>query len=284
VTTLAETGVLPLAPRGHIILDSIETWPASIRDILASKEVGLRSYVEEELRLDECAREDMMLRYRPRSNPHKRGWQETTRRVRELADAHPVVGFHCSRLIPEEIDDIRATGLRPLSHAFTCERIDRLVHQNLVSAALAPELKRRDDSPHAGLARREGLLSFFHCLSTLERDEEGLYRLLRYWGGEAVYGHHPESSLARDALRRIGTPCIVLATLRPSDVGIVGSFEERLIGVWLDRGRANAHSHDCDTQVANRSVPVFDVVEYADPRFERLTSCSKWEHWIDSSA
>jgi hypothetical protein len=277
--------MLPLAIPGHIILDSIETWPASIREILASEEAQLRSYVEAERAREERARDDVMLRFEPWANPHQSGWQEAARRVRELAHTHPVVGFHCTRLIPEEIEDIRTHGLRPLSRSFTCERIDRVLRQNLLSAALAPEIKRRDDSPHARLARREGLISFFHCLSTLRRDESGLYRLLRYWGGEAVYGHHEgRSSETMDALSRIGTPCIVVATLQPSDVrGYTSmSFEERLIRVWLDRGTPDADSQDCDTQVRNRSVPVFDVIEYADPRFEQLTGYSQWCYRIDS--
>jgi len=152
-----------------------------------------------------------------------------------------------------------------------------------MSPQCAEVLKRRDDSPGAKLAKREGLISFFHCLLTLRRDEGGLYRLLRYWGGEAIYGHHEEDSAVKDALSRIGTPCIVVATLQPSDVDTFGCFEERLIRLWIDRDKPEAHSHDCDTQVKGRSVPVLEVIEYADPRFEDLTGCSNWDHRIDSA-
>lgn len=274
---------MPLDPRGHIILDSIKTWPASIHAVLASEEARLRLHTEEERRLDDLARSDVLLRIHRPANPHKDVWDQTAEKVRQLVSSYPVVGFHCSRLTPEEIADVRSNGLRPLSRALTCERIDRLVRQNLVSPAVAAPLKRPDHSRGAKLARREGLISFFHCLSTLRRDAGGLYRLLRYWGGEAVYGHHEERSPETvDALSRIGAPCIVVATLQPSDVGIFGSFEERLIGVWLDRRRPDAHSHHCDTQVENRSLPVLEVIEYADSRFEELTGCSNWHYRIES--
>jgi len=264
--------MLPLAPRGHIILDSIETWPTSIRDILASEEVQLRSYVEAERMYEERLRDDVMLRLQPWANPYESGWQEAAGRVRELAEAYPVVGFHCTRLTRDEIDDVRSNGLRPLSPCFTSQRVDRRVRDGLISPRSAHEFKAANETT-AG--NRRGMIWFFHCLSTL-RDEGAIYRLFRSWGGESIYCRHETNWRPHPVLSRIGTPCIVVATLQPSDVGGLRSFEERLILVWLDRNRANAYSHDCDTRVQNRVVPVLEVIEYADPRFEQLTGCSQW--------
>ena len=268
---------LSLAPPDHIILDSIGTWPTSIQDLLTSEEEGLRSYLQEEQRLDHLAECDVILRIRRPANPHRFVWDRTVERVRQLACAHAVVGFHCARLVQTEVDDIRANGLRPPSPCFALQRVDRLVQQGSISQAGAQAIRERNE---ASADNREGRICFFHCLSTL-RDESGLYRLFRWWGGEALYCHHEADSPARDDLRRSGMPCIVLAAFQSSDICTFGSFEEHMTNVWLDRDGPDARPHDCETHVQGRGVRVLDVIVRADPRFEELTDCLNWRQSID---
>jgi len=246
--------------------------------LLTSEENGVRLYLQEEQRLDYLAQSDVSLRVHRPVNPHDLVWGRTVERVRHLVCTRGVVSFHCTRLTQTEMDDVRANGLRPLSPSFTRRRIERLAQQNLISPRAAQALKKHNE---ASASNREEKIWFFHCLSTL-RDESGLYRLFRSWGGEALYHHHEKDSPAGDDLRRSGTPCIALAALRPSDICPFASFEEQMIWVWLDRDDSNAPSRDCDTYLRCRSVPVFDVIVRADRRFEELTDCSNWRCSIDS--
>jgi len=125
-----------------------------------------------------------------------------------------------------------------------------------------------------------GTVCFCHCVSTL-KDEWGLYRLFRSWGGEALYCHHEEDSPARDELRRIGTPCIVVGSLQRPDISTITSFEERIIRVWLARNDPGAHSQDFDTVVKGRSVPVLDVIVHRDVLFGEPANCSRQRQSID---
>lgn len=148
-----------------------------------------------------------------------------------------------------------------------------------MSPEAARALRERNE---ATASCREGSIWFFHCLSTLN-DESGLYSLFRYWGGEAVYCLHETDSPACAELPSIGTPCIVLAALHPSEVGFFSTFEERMIRVWLDRDDPDAHSQDCDTRVTHPRVRVLDVIVRADVLFDELTGCLGWNRSIDSS-
>jgi hypothetical protein len=262
----------PLRYRNHILLDGIDTWPQSLRDLLNSERDLIRSYLQEEKRIHDLVEGDVLIRLRPPKNPHLLRWNSIVETIRQLIRDYSIIGFHCTRLTETEIQGIRANGLRPLSPAFTQQRIERLVQEGRISPAAAQALIERNES---SASNRAGHVCFFHCLSTL-RDASGLYRLFRSWGGEAVYYHHEEDSPAREELRRIGTPCIVVGSLRRCDISPIRSLEERIIRVWQSQNDPGAYSQDCDTLVRGRSVPVLDVISRDSLLFEELTHYSEW--------
>lgn len=266
--------LMALSYPGHLILDSLQTWPAVVIDILRASERELRSFLEEERRVEELGRIDLIVRFSPPANPFLSSWRETTDSLSRVLESVAIIGFHCTRLVSWEIDNIRKQGLRPLSRGFTLTRIDRVYDERLIKADVANALSQINECDHEF---RRDAVSFFHCLSSLQ-DESGLYRLFRCWGGEALYLHHENDSVATSSLRSLGVPCIIVATLRCDQVSGGASLAERLIRIWIERD--NGLSHDCDYFVMNQVVPVVDVIERSDLRFEMLTRCASWSETV----
>ena len=261
--------------KNHFILDLIETWPDSIKKYLSTNEKGLMKYVIEENRLDKKAQTDIMIRFNRPENSFQRYWNNAVELIKEQIYNYSIVGFHCTRLTESEILDIQTNGLHPLEPSFTEYRITNLVKQNFISSFTAKEIH---SSNLSSADNRKGNVCFFHCISTL-KDEWGLYRLFRFWGGEAIYFLHEKNPNILKELLSIGIPCIVVGSLKPTDIINIRSIEERIIYVWLSQKDKNAHSQDCDTFV-KYNVPVLEIINRSDPRFEQLTDCLNWNYKI----
>jgi hypothetical protein len=79
------------------------------------------------------------------------------------------------------------------------------------------------------------------------KDKQGNYRFFRSWGGEALYldlENKPE-------LRKIGTPCIVVGSLKFGDFEHYTSLSKRMICIFLNH---RYYSHDSDFLVKNKSL------------------------------
>jgi hypothetical protein len=120
-----------------------------------------------------------------------------------------LLAYHCTRLLPHEIDAIRATGLRRLDKRLIDDRVAAAV----ASGALTPEARAFAETRNVYASGNERYRTDQICFvlgrSTFDEDPGGCDALLRYWGGEAMRGG-PDDAPLLDAL---GTPAIVVAQL-----------------------------------------------------------------------
>ena len=252
----------------HIILDQIDTWPQKFIDTVESKKKELKGYLEEEHRIDELARKDVSLRYNRPVNKYERVWNNIIPILENILMDHRIIGFHCTRLTEEEIENILRDGLQPLNKDFAVSRIERIFNNSLISKELRDELIEKEELTDEN---RAGMVYVFHCTSTL-RDEWGLNRLFGFWGGEAIYTYLKKS----EELKEIGKSCIVLASIKISELDIYPELSKRMLSFYFED---NYFPHDTDTSLET-NVKVVRIIKREEQLFEDLTGIQNWQEKI----
>lgn len=255
----------------HIILDQIFTWPKKIVELISNSKVDLQNYLIEARRIDKLAREIVEYRWNRPQNKYATKWNNLVNLIEfELQEAK-IIGFHCSRLMDFEILDIIENGIEPLSLEFSNSRIRKLYKNSLISEELRDNLI---DKKELSAENRVGHTFFFHCTSTL-KDEMGLCRLFKSWGGEAIYLNNEKNT----ALQEIGIPSIVVASLERLELDEYPCLSERMICILLND---NYHPHDFDTWLNNiEPTDVISVITRNDELFEILTNIKDWNTLIE---
>lgn len=161
------------------------------------------------------------------------------RYIDNLLDAVTLLGYHCTRLTPDEALHIRNHGMQLPTRATLEERIRNVCRPGSVLEPYMERLLNEHERVPGCEMQRLGLkndeLWFFFYGPAVEAPF--LYeRFFRYWGGECVYRPFEEDPIGR-LLETIGTPCIIEA-----DVPIVSmdshnrrTLRQRLIDRFMVR-------------------------------------------------
>lgn len=268
-------------------LEDVASWPEQLRDFVEARRGQLVAYQRERQRIDRLGWTDVRVRLDPPPNEHRPAYEEAVAHVEALLRGHRLVGYHCTRLTPDEMARIRTGGLRALS--------PNLIQQRLKSRVAVGELTRAEcdfflhsDMLKAHLANRHGhrtgMVWLCPNLSTL-RDSSGVYRLFRSWGGETLYAGFERDEHAADVLSRLGVPAIIkCAVTLPTDA---------LHGCRAANLLSNAVRHEIEHPEPSPTfdwcvrrdlepTEVVDIITFDDPRFEELTGYAQWpdEHQI----
>ncbi len=257
----------------HIILDDLGTWPTQVINLLELNLKIIQFYLIEQKEIDDkCCTDDLNFRLNPPDNSWIKEWEDLTEKLKIIIQDCLFCGFHCTRLVESEINDIQSNGLKVLCPDFTKKRIEKRLKDNLMTLETAQEIINKNESSKSN---RIGQVCFSHCLSTLNQ-ELAVYRFFRSWGGEAIYVNR-ENGLSGKELWHIGIPCIVVGTLNYSDIG-KSMLEKRMINIWANYYRlceGIQEDNDFDSFI-KRDVKAIDIIRYDDSRFEKLTNSSKW--------
>ncbi len=260
---------------GIVDYERPHTWPRALTDLLDDNAKILKVYERERARIDALCRADISARIRPQWNRYQDNRDQVVDGADEILSDERLLGFHCTRLVDDEIADIRALDLKLLNASFLQKRI----LSRLRAAEMPENLAQRLLNEHQAEGSRRGHLAFVNMRSELQ-SEGAVGRLLRSWGGEALYNSHERDPETGPLLRQIGTPCIwiVAVPIRwiKSPFDNVG---ERFVRAYLRRcGVATGHGANIESFIAEPLPPdrIINIVRYQDPAFEALTGCSTW--------
>lgn len=117
-----------------------------------------------------------------------------------------MVGFHCTRLVPAEIDELREGRLVLPGPDVLARRVRARLAEGAFSADVAARLLAENE---AACRYRAGRIWF--CFFPPREDAGGVARLFASWGGEALYVRHERDPETGRALRSVGAPCVVEA-------------------------------------------------------------------------
>ncbi|MBW8311262.1 MAG: hypothetical protein K0M64_04435 [Rhizobium sp.] len=267
--------------RKDIELERPETWPDLVHRLVEEQRGLLIAYQQEHQRIDRLGWTDVQVRVHPPANPYRPEYDALVARLEALLRGHRLVGYHCTRLTPEEVERIRRDGLRALSPNFVRERLEALVD----AGQMRPEQCRFFlDSPmlQAHLANRHGNRTGMVWLcpnrSTL-RDAAGVYRLFRSWGGEALYAGFEDEASVAGVLTQLGRPAIVQCAVPLPAGDLYGCRAAHLLSNAVRAQIEHPEpSPTFDWSVQRDLAPseVIDIIAFDDPRFEELTGHRDW--------
>lgn len=212
-----------------------------------------------------------MFRINRPQNPFESEWVSIISQIEGILKLNRFVGFHCTKLTVNEIVNIFTGGLIPLSSKMLNQRINQLHNRKMINDKTKEKLKKNNLSDENN---RKGYVFFFHGSKTL-KDEWGLFRLFRLWGGEALYANFENNPDIFKELFNIGKPCIVLGSLCYEDVNPYLSIGERFVTVYLNKDNLDNCSYDFDNWV-DKKVEVLSVITAEEELFEQLTGFSTW--------
>jgi hypothetical protein len=248
----------------HIIIDQVTTWPESIYNLIDSSKNELSKYISEKKRIENIRNRAS----RPR-NEYEDKWISVVNLINFYLDKNKIVGFHCSRLMNDEVEDILTNGLTPLNSDFANKRIKRVYEKGLIPIDLMNSLLNKEELSEEN---RKGAIHFTHNTSVL-RYEQGLFKFFKLWGGEAIYSGFEENKY----LQKIGTPCIIVASIEYQDL-INLYLSERMICIYL--GDSYYYSHEVDSCI-NKKVNVLAIIMRNNKLFNSLTNIDDWVEKIN---
>jgi hypothetical protein len=255
-----------------IHVDDENTWPDVVRQLFEDASAVLRGYERERARIDALCREDVMARISPPWNKYRDKRNNVIAAADDLLSGECLVGYHCTRLHADEISAMLASGLQPLSMELLLDRIRRRVAVGDISEAMA---RRLTSENQAGDKNRNGSVALIFTRKPL-KDELGVGRLFRSWGGEALYNSHEDDGETGPVLRSIGEACIVEAVISVSKIKTFCSVGERFYNRYLaDRDVKTGHDPEMEG-FTNGEVAVRRVIRRANTEFVCLTSCEEW--------
>lgn len=257
-----------------IDFESFDTWPHWVVEVLKRHEDLLIAY---ELR----ERDHSQVR-KSAPFPHllflENDYAAKRNRVLEVLcenlQQESLIGYHCTRLLPHEAQDIKESGLKPLSPQLVTSRIEGGLACGDLESDIAEKLLAVNEvlSPY----RRD---IWFVNLRSILCDEGDVIRFFRSWGGEVIYNSHEGQLDTGPAIRRIGTPYIVIAEISVPRLKLCCNLGEKFANAFLQnlgvetQNGADFESHVCEPVQG-------ELIPFSDPQFELLTSCSKWRERI----
>lgn len=183
-----------------------------------------------------------------------------------LFDGLVLVAYHCTRLLPHEVDSVRREGLAPLTEDLVRRRIEEAHLHSAINEAERDRLLDGNVFATNEADRREGQVWLFLSRRTLDLRWHGIWRLVEFWGGEGIYWNFERTDI-EDRIRTMGRPTVVRAGLTVSTMepGAIRSLLKPFVGRLLG-------FEDHDSEVCSRhAIPgdqVFDIWQPGDPEYD----------------
>lgn len=197
--------------------------------------------------------------------------------MRDVLKKYSLVGYHCTKLIELEIDNIRNSGMLLQNSDSLRERIYQLEEAGLLSADVAHALISRNQADDGN---RAGMLWFFFYEPYLAGCY-GIQRFFRFWGGEALYNLHEDHPDTGKVLKEIGIPCVIKANIPITSLKDSFYPDSSMIRVFLSqRGHQldNGIEHEGFSTTNIAPQDIVEVIKHPNKQFIELTKCDAWSN------
>src|SRR5262245_44554645 len=108
--------------------DDESTWPEALLRALEADRETIAAFERERARIDRAAEEDVMLRIDRPANPYQNAWDTALALAEGTTASGHLLGFHATRLMEHEIEEIKRSGLQPLSVDLLKRRLAAVQH------------------------------------------------------------------------------------------------------------------------------------------------------------
>ena len=254
--------------------DNESTWPAGLIPLFQAHAPAVTAFEDVERGLDQLSLSQRISKGHD-TNPYQ-DIRDTL-----LADAETIIkdcwliGYHATRLTTTEKKDVATNGLQVLSPELIMRRVHQACEDGVLQAADADVLARTSLSAvsHERQGKRLGLLWMIFS-KELCRDN-GLYRLLQFWSGEATYWAHEDTELG-SRLRKIGTPTIAVCETPVRSLEIFGTVSARLLAAFMQRRGVRCENGYGFEGFTTETTRVTALVQFGTDKFDSMTCHDQW--------
>lgn len=244
-----------------IELNDIATWPVQLKQMFEKHHDLLSQYAarEKELSLMQLSK-----RYKEKNNFQCQR-DKIAYSLSEIIKDHELVAYHCTRLLDNEILEIRINGLRPLSLELVKAKLNKARESGDLSEKEIENLLFKNECHVEG---RSGKIWFVAGVSVLT-DESAVDDLFTFWGGEALY------NLNENFLKRIGTPCIIKCAIQTQILNLnYSELATKFEIAYLEYIETRCITSYFDDYITEPLFPakIIEIYKKNDPDFKNLTS------------
>lgn len=263
--------------QSFIEVEDSNTWPPEALNLLKENFNLLSLYTENEIAYPNIPLPERLYYV----NPYKDKRESIIEQLDEILEGHNLVGYHCTRLLDHEIVSIKNNGMNPLSLKFFEKRVKQAINNGSFGAETGQYLLENNlcSEPF-----RQGML-WFVCGVSMLKDEDGVGKFFRGWGGEAIYNWHENNELSWSILKSIGHPCIIRAALTPIKIfPTTWSIGMNLEQAFLqNKGIETPNNPQFDAHMKHQlpSEQILKIILIDDPEFSELTNYEKWKKKIN---
>ena len=265
-------------------IEDIQSWPEEFRDEAFKHKTLVVSYHQECHRISQLGEDDIHARIYPPRNVYGADYRALADHLEEILLRHHIVGYHCTRLTAREIQNIKDDGLKILTGDLVQRRLDQTLEDGYLTKIQMLELKNcdilKDNLDNRNRSRTE--MIWFCANRTSLKEYRRVYRLLRSWGGEAIYRGHENDDPLSQKIRKIGTPCIIKCALPFSDAKhFYNNFSERFLSHLVTDAVDDPEPQAIFEMYVKRNLAPTEVLviyDYSHPEFERLLDYDNWKY------
>ena len=183
------------------------TYPDSINQIININIEFIENYWKYEKYLDELDsdRNIESIGIRIEGNKYYHPYFDAIHKISEALVGEMVFAYHYTRMVDEEVDDLRRYGFQLSTVDFLSERTQRLVVLGIISESEREHILIQSPLLHTGFGKRNDQIWF--ATDPFRLDSSNVNLLVGHWGGESAYWCVRGELLEK--LQEIGQPRVI---------------------------------------------------------------------------
>jgi len=237
-----------------ILLDVLDTYPKHIKKLISENVPLLNEYFDEEQSLHE---KHLQMNYFPTysSNKYYQAYNSLVDKIVNYLseNCYYALSFHATRLLSQEITDIKTNGFKLFNKNEHSKKLDLLNAYGFNKS----EIDILKNCSYVENGQRSNKVYFCHAISTLNFDN-GLNPFFSTWGGEITYWHKDIPSNILNRLKCIGIPCLVIAKLPIFQITSVSYMIKSLLHNFITKSQ----KEDIDTSLTTNDIVILDVISF----------------------
>lgn len=252
-----------------IEIDDPNSWNENLRTILTDNIGILSRFAGRELEINLLPSTDIWTSI----NEFEDERNEVISLIDNVIQDCSLIGYHCTRLTENEVQEIRANGLQLLSKDFITQRIERLLKEKEIE--IATHLISKNECNNKN--RRDRI--WFVCGQSVLKYSSGVIRLFSSWGGEALYISHEGDRNSGPVLKTIGRPYIIKVNLIPSELDLFINLSHKVEESFLISNgipTSNTPQFDVCSKKPISSVQILEAISKDESKFQELTNYKNW--------
>ncbi|MGF1752098.1 hypothetical protein L4C33_00655 [Vibrio makurazakiensis] len=244
-----------------IVIEDMATWPAEIVEYLDKSHSSFLGW--------ETSDEN-------RVPPQE--YDKAVYDFRRVLKPFHLIGYHCTKLTKDEIEEIRLNGMILQDLESLTKRIEQLKLAGVISGTVASALVERNQANDSNRARM-----LWFCFFKPYRDSYGIHRFFRSWGGEALYVNHEGLEVTGRVLKSIGVPCVIEAKVSIESLNEHYYPYSQMVRVYLS-SKGYIADDGCELEgYSTLNIPAEQIIavhEYPSDSFRELTHYDQWDSSI----